>query len=227
MVAAEKKSKRKNKPVIFNPLPPKYTGSILLVEDEDTTRNFLAKALQHFMQQVTLYEAKDYWEGMECARNNHIDLCITGCNFDDWRLGAKKERRDGMHLLRDLKQLDPSIDVIMLTGYCTVECAVEAMRLGAFHYACKSINLDELYVLINRVFEARRQICEAEVVPFPNQFQAMLRTRLKIGRPMDLHKNMEAWRQEIIKIALQAHGNNHEAVAKQLNLSLDEVGYSL
>ena len=47
-------------------------------------------------------------------------------------------------MLRKIKELDPDILVILLTAFATVETAVEAMKLGAYHFANKPFNLDEV-----------------------------------------------------------------------------------
>src|SRR6476659_8093824 len=51
---------------------------------------------------------------------------------------------DGVTILRKIKEFDQDVLVILLTAYATVETAVEAMKLGAFHFANKPFNLDEI-----------------------------------------------------------------------------------
>jgi DNA-binding NtrC family response regulator len=69
---------------------------------------------------------------------------------------------DGMTLLQKAKEIDSSLGVIVLTAYGTIEMAVQAMRLGAFNYLTKPVNLDELDVLVEQLLEKRRIELENE-----------------------------------------------------------------
>jgi DNA-binding NtrC family response regulator len=60
---------------------------------------------------------------------------------------------DGLHLLREIREIDPMIDVIMMTAYGTIETAIEAMRQGAYDYIEKPINQERLPILLSRILE--------------------------------------------------------------------------
>src|SRR5438477_8307188 len=60
---------------------------------------------------------------------------------------------DGLSVLRELKKLDPDVLIILLTAFVNVETAVEAMKLGAFHFANKPFNLDEVAAIVARALE--------------------------------------------------------------------------
>lgn len=80
--------------------------------------------------------------------------------FDVVLLDLKMPGVDGMELLHLIKEIDPKIVSIMMTGYSTVETAVEAMRSGAFDYISKPFTPDELSIRIEKALEKRRLICE-------------------------------------------------------------------
>jgi two-component system response regulator AtoC len=63
---------------------------------------------------------------------------------------------DGLTLLRGMKAIDPDILVILLTSFVNVETAVEAMKLGAYHFANKPFNLDEVAAIVARALETTR-----------------------------------------------------------------------
>jgi DNA-binding NtrC family response regulator len=63
---------------------------------------------------------------------------------------------DGLTVLRKLKEFDQDVPVIMLTAFASVDTAVEAMKLGAFHFAHKPFNLDEVAATVERALEATR-----------------------------------------------------------------------
>ena len=63
---------------------------------------------------------------------------------------------DGLSLLRRIKEQTPETPVILMTAFSTVENAVEAMKLGAFHYVNKPFNLDEVVLLVEKGLETRQ-----------------------------------------------------------------------
>jgi DNA-binding NtrC family response regulator len=118
---------------------------ILVIEDE----KMLAKSIQKFLSGYG-YEtltAEDGELGLKLAREMRPDLV-----FLDMRL----PKIEGMELLKKIKELDPSIYVIVITAYGSIENAVEAMKLGAYDYIRKPVDLDELKLLADRVQEMVR-----------------------------------------------------------------------
>ena len=74
-------------------------------------------------------------EALERFKNQDFDLVLTD---------LKMEKMDGLQLLEAVKQISPTTELVMITGYATVSTAVEALRKGAAHYLSKPINLDDL-----------------------------------------------------------------------------------
>src|SRR6185436_10838641 len=68
---------------------------------------------------------------------------------------------DGLAVLKQIKEADPDTLVILLTAYSTVNSAVEAMKHGAYHYATKPFDLDEMAILVAKALETtllRREV---------------------------------------------------------------------
>src|SRR6476469_879975 len=68
---------------------------------------------------------------------------------------------DGLSVLKQIKEADPDTLVILLTAYSTVDMAVEAMKRGAYHYANKPFNVDEIALLVEKALETtslRREV---------------------------------------------------------------------
>ncbi len=63
---------------------------------------------------------------------------------------------DGLQVLKKLKERDPDVLVILLTAFSSIETAVEAMKYGAYHYANKPFNLDEIALLVDKALETTR-----------------------------------------------------------------------
>src|SRR5262245_4144896 len=100
--------------------------TILVVDDEQLLRRTMARRLQTAGYDVA--EAEDGRHAIDRAAAGGIDLVIL-----DYRLPDI----DGINVLKQLKQQDPDLLVILLTAYANVDAAVSAMKLGAYHFAIK------------------------------------------------------------------------------------------
>ena len=126
---------------------------ILIVDDEDTQRSLLAGFLKK--KGYTVATAASGKEAIEKNRTQGFDLAI---------LDLKMPEIDGIETMTKMKETDPETYFIILTGFGTVESAVEAMKLGAYDYLGKPINLDELERLIERIQEEQVVHRELEVL---------------------------------------------------------------
>jgi len=125
--------------------------SILVVDDESDVREVLVELLKEHGYSVTGSETVA--EALRKISEDVYDLIITDLKMGD---------RSGMEILRAAKDTTPTVEVIMITGYGTVESAVEAMRLGAFDYIMKPWNMDELLVRVERALGRKRMTEEIE-----------------------------------------------------------------
>jgi DNA-binding NtrC family response regulator len=131
----------------------RQTVSILVVEDGKSQREMLRDFLRERGHDVS--EAEQGAEALDLLGRNYVDLLL---------IDYKMPGMDGMELLRRVKQINPEIDVIMMTAYGTVEAAVQAMKAGAADYITKPIELDELLILIDRISERRTLRRENEIL---------------------------------------------------------------
>lgn len=113
-------------------------STILIVDDDKSTRQGVAMALQDTYSVLT---AADADAALEALTHNSVDLVLT-----DLRMPG----RDGLSLLRDIVIAHPTLPVILLSAYGSVESAVEAMKNGAYDFLTKPINLDHLEIVVNR-----------------------------------------------------------------------------
>jgi len=122
---------------------------ILLVEDKDSLRQMLATAIRK--AGYTVDETADGPQAAEKIRKQPYHLVIT-----DLRL----PNLSGLDILRTQKEIDPTIPVLIMTAYGTIEEAVEAMKQGAFDFLPKPIDMSHLFLLIDRALEQRRLLVE-------------------------------------------------------------------
>jgi DNA-binding NtrC family response regulator len=119
-------------------------ATILVVDDEALVRWSLRQGLEG--AGYTVVEAASAHEALDRFRDG-VDLVLL-----DYRLPDS----DGLALLREFKTLDPDTLVILLTAHSRVETAVEAMKAGAYHYASKPFDLDEILLLVANALETTR-----------------------------------------------------------------------
>lgn len=117
-------------------------AKVLIVDDERDVVFLIRHLLTENGYEVS--EAPNGLAALRLFQTQFFDLVIT-----DVRMPCM----DGMAFLREVKQLDPSTPVIMLTAYVSFEAAVEAMENGATLYLAKPFNVDELLNVIKRVVE--------------------------------------------------------------------------
>ncbi|HHL39329.1 MAG TPA: sigma-54-dependent Fis family transcriptional regulator [Deltaproteobacteria bacterium] len=116
---------------------------ILVVDDEGYTRKLLSKLLGSLG-----YDVLTAVDGPEALRK--FEASVADLVMLDQRMPGM----DGLTVLRRIKELDPAVAVIMMTGYGTVEEAVKAMKLGAYDYLAKPFdNVDEVELTVKRALK--------------------------------------------------------------------------
>jgi DNA-binding NtrC family response regulator len=117
---------------------------ILVVDDEEIARENLGHILGKAGHEVVLAGSGE--EAVEFLRASEFDLVMT-----DLRMKGIS----GMDVLAESRRLWPDGEVIVVTGYASVETAVEAMRQGAYHYVSKPFKMDEIRAVVDKALEKR------------------------------------------------------------------------
>jgi DNA-binding response OmpR family regulator len=115
---------------------------ILIVEDEKGIRNLLSYELS--LRGYHVDTAGDGEEGLEKVRNERYDLIVSDIIMP---------KMNGLVALKHIKKISPETEVIIITGYATIENALQAMRDGAYDFVQKPFNLSELFAIIEKALE--------------------------------------------------------------------------
>jgi DNA-binding NtrC family response regulator len=122
---------------------------VLLVEDKDSLRTMLRLALE--AQGHAVLEARDEPEAVQQLRQSRPAVVLT-----DLKLPAG----DGFGVLRAAKELDPELQVIVMTAFGSIQDAVTAMREGAMDFLAKPVDPDHLLLMVERAIAQRRMLTE-------------------------------------------------------------------
>src|SRR6266498_99775 len=123
------------------------SGSTVLIVDDERT---LARAVKGFLTESG-YEAEIAGDAEQALRL--LETLRPDVVFTDVRLPGMS----GIDLLRRIREFDPAVPVIIMTAHGTIEGAVEAVKLGAFDYLKKPVDLEELKLLADRAREQSRR----------------------------------------------------------------------
>ncbi|MFZ5907096.1 MAG: sigma-54-dependent transcriptional regulator [Nitrospirota bacterium] len=117
---------------------------VLVVDDE----KIAVRNLEHILKKegYSVVSTESGSNALKLLENQQFDVVLT-----DLRM----EKVDGLQILQRCRQLHPETEVIMITGYATLESAVDAMKKGAFHYIAKPFKLD---IVRNVVKEAAERV---------------------------------------------------------------------
>ncbi len=112
---------------------PKGCESLLIVDDDEAFCLVVQRAL-----------ARRGYAAVVCHNSLDAHNACRQQHFLKAIVDLKIAQESGLHLIRDLKSINPAMDIVMLTGYSSISTAVEAIKLGALNYFCKPIDIDEV-----------------------------------------------------------------------------------
>lgn len=118
--------------------------NLLVVDDEEIVRNILVRVLMKEGYKVVGFEHAE--SALESMSQDRADIVITDLNM---------KTMGGMELLKKTKDISPETDVIVITGYASVETVVKSMKLGAVDYLTKPLNIDHIKLIVNKTLERR------------------------------------------------------------------------
>ncbi len=118
---------------------------LLVVDDEDMMRTFLREVLKEEGYDVDLAASGD--EAVRMLGQDSYDIVLTDIVMPGM---------DGLGVVAAARKMSSDVDVIVMTGYASMETAVESMKLGAADYITKPFNIDQIRIIVANVVKERR-----------------------------------------------------------------------
>ena len=186
--------------------------TILIIDDEESQLLSLKSFLTR--RNYKILTASNGKDGFDIVRNNTVDIVLTDFRMPEW---------DGYEVLKQIKKLNPEIDVVIMTAFGSVEDAVNIMKAGAYDYITKPIDLDELENLLGRITEKRTLIYENK------QLKEQLIEKFKVDTIISQSKKMEDVLNTVARVAgskatvliFGESGTGKELIAKAIHYTSD------
>lgn len=126
---------------------------VLIIDDERAIRRALKEILEYENCQVI--EAENGKEGLDTIHSNTVDVIF--CDI-------KMPIMDGMELLHQLKEEGSDVPIIMISGHGTLETAVQAIKIGAFDFIEKPLDLNRILVILRNVKDRNNLVQETKIL---------------------------------------------------------------
>lgn len=154
-------------------------GKILIVDDDTAHLNMLQTVLKSLGHKVGT--AMDGEDAIRMVREKPCDLVL---------MDVRMTNIGGIEALRQIKEFNPAIPIIIMTAYSSVNTAVEAMKLGAYDYLTKPLNFEELKLIIDRAMDHLQLTLEnrslKEKVASENHFSEIIGSSSSITKVVDM-----------------------------------------
>lgn len=160
------------------------TPQILVVDDEAVVCESVRRVLSAEEYDVTTTCSPR--EGLDWVRKKSFDLLL---------LDIKMPKIDGIEFLRETRSVSPETQVIIITGYATIETAVEAIQQGALDYLQKPVSPDQLLVAVARALERKH------LLHLTQRLRGELESRYRIGKIVCSSPKMRRVMQLVAKVA--------------------------
>src|SRR5438132_4323844 len=192
------------------PDAPRQPPRILIVDDQRNMRTTTALVLRQKGYQVS--EAESGEVALSRLLAEPFDVVLTD---------LKMAPLDGLAVLRGALEVSPSTQVIVMTGYSTVESAVEAMQLGAYDYLSKPFKESELLLRVQRALEQRRLLVDVGL--FSDEFRQRYKLDNLVGRsaPMRdlLTRLVRVSTTEVTVLITGESGTGKELIARAIHVN--------
>ncbi len=182
---------------------------VMVVDDEETARTFCADALKDLG--FVTHTAESGGEALSILESGGIDIVLADLVMPGM---------SGLELLKNLKEVAPDLDVVMMTGYGSVPSAVEAIKLGAYDYLTKPFNMEDFKRVFERLVEKQELASEnrllREQVKAHQGFANLIGTSPKMQQIYRLILKVAAKRHPVLVVG--ESGTGKELAARAVHL---------
>jgi DNA-binding NtrC family response regulator len=191
---------------------------ILIVDDEEDTLDACTQALTK--EDYSIDTANRAIEALEKVEAKNYRVVIAD---------IKMPGMDGIELLQRIKKSNPQIEVIMITGYATIETAVKSMKEGAYDYLPKPFTPEELRILVKKALEKQSLIIENK--DLKDKLRLQKEDRILLGESQKM-KEVEILINKVAKtnstvMILGETGTGKELVAQEIHARSSRSGYPM
>lgn len=190
--------------------PTNITHSILLVDDDKAFRTLTGQLLEDQGYSVTACSGGA--EGLEKLKEKHFDLVLSDLMM---------EGMSGLEFLGKIKAAYPQKMVLMITGYASIESAIQAMKQGAYDYVTKPVSNEELLLKVKKALEEKRR--QDELVWLRGQVTSQYSFENIIGKSPAMQKVFSLVRQvadsNTTVLLTGETGTGKELVAKAIHFN--------
>ena len=184
---------------------------VLIIDDDKLTCDFIAELLDDFKVEISTTQSPA--EAIELGHESTFDLIISDINLQN--------RLTGLDLLKNFRKYLPESEVILISGFGTLETAIEAVREGAFDYISKPFNINEVKAVVKRALEKKQLIKENEQLR--TQLDNLPSSTALIGsspKMLGVYKSIASVAQSKSTVLIYGEsGTGKELVARQVHIN--------
>lgn len=177
---------------------------ILVADDEPDTLDICSKVLKKEGREIAT--CSDGLTALDMLKKNSFDLLL---------LDIRMPEKDGMEVLKELREMDMDVDVIIITAYASIDTAVQAIKSGARDYLSKPFTSQELRSVVESVLERRVKKTERLPVALPDAFQGMIGKSREMERLYDTIEKVAAVNSNVLVEG--ESGTGKELVARTIH----------
>ncbi|MBI3599756.1 MAG: sigma-54-dependent Fis family transcriptional regulator [Nitrospinae bacterium] len=145
----------------------KHSHTILIVDDDESMRDTLEALLK---KNFNVLKASDGRGAIDAIKKNDIDVVLLDIRLPDI---------NGIDVLKEIKENNEDIDVIIITAVREIDTAVKAVKMGAYDYITKDFDYDDIITRINRLIESQRK--KRELLYFKSEMERYLDVGFIVG----------------------------------------------
>jgi DNA-binding NtrC family response regulator len=181
---------------------------ILFVDDDKDILMMVEQYLQ--MQGYDITTVNSGLKALDLIREEEIQIIFTDYKMPEF---------NGLELLAAVKQFNPMIEVIIVTGYGSMESAVQAMKFGCYDYLQKPFKLDHLKLIIDRIIEEKKVEDKAALIRKRSRGRYKFESMIGISAPMQqVYELIETVVQQNPMVLIQGEsGTGKELVARTIH----------